>query len=169
MKAKINKRFLATISVPESGEDRYYDEDFSNFVLVVYPSGRRRYFYFYSFLGKRRQDKLPGDIAPLKAKEWARAIQARLAMGEDPREGSQKEQYVTVSTDSGNSPVVVENEEKYDVEVNFLTSIVGNQATFIDLAEVFETKIFPTYRNPTTVGNYRRNIERLILYRFITL
>ena len=162
MKAKINKRFLATVKAPEHGEARYYDEDFPNFGLVVYPSGRSRYFYFYSFQRKRRQDKLSGDITPLKAKEWARAIQARVAMGEDPRGPAQVVTQVSDRPQVANLPDIPAQNDSPVGGQGMVKTLGGDRVTFMDLAEAFEVKVMPTYRSQTTRENYRRYIERLL-------
>lgn len=101
LKARITKRLVDAIAVPETGETRVWDTDVSGFFLRVYPSGRRVYAVKYRLGPLQKVHTLGVHGSPLNpesARLSAKAALRRVADGEDPAaEKKAARQALTVS------------------------------------------------------------------------
>jgi integrase len=86
MQAKITKRLLDSLKIPETGEVKVWDSELRGFVVRVRAGGSRR--FTVEWMRDRRTRRLTlGEYGPLtadQARELARQVLARVARGEDP-------------------------------------------------------------------------------------
>ncbi len=86
MQAKITKRLLDSLKLPEKGEVKVWDTELRGFAVRVRAGGSRR--FIVEWMRDRRTRRLTlGEFGPLtvdQAREEARQVLARIARGEDP-------------------------------------------------------------------------------------
>ncbi len=86
MQAKITKRLLDSLKLPETGEVKVWDSVLRGFVVRVRAGGSRR--FTVEWMRERKTRRLTlGEYGPLtadQARELARQVLARVARGEDP-------------------------------------------------------------------------------------
>ncbi len=98
---KITKRLVDRLPLPESGQERVYDNQIPGFGVIKFPTGKVSFFLTY---GGRKQRRLItiGQYGPWtveQAREEARRLLGDLARGIDPAEQREAERKVPTFTE----------------------------------------------------------------------
>lgn len=88
VKARITKRFLDGVEIPQKGRLRIFDVTMTGFGVTILPSGRKSFFITYGPETRRKQLTLGryGNLTVTQARKIAQRHLSQIADGADPME-----------------------------------------------------------------------------------